>query len=56
MGDPIPAGGGSLVKEHPFGVCDACRQSCTGKSRVAARNCAAIPNAKRSANQRQLGQ
>lgn len=33
-----PADGGR-VKEHPFGVCDACRWSCRGKSRVAALNC-----------------
>lgn len=44
------------VKEHPFGVCDACRRSCTGKSRVTAHNCTATPNAKRSADRRQLGQ
>lgn len=44
------------VKEHPFGVCDACRWSRTAKSRVAAHNCTAASNAKRLADQRQLGQ
>lgn len=38
-----PADGGR-VKEHPFGVCDACRWPCTGKSRVAALNCTVAPN------------
>ena len=32
------------VKEHPFGVCDACRWPCRGKSRVAALNCTVAPN------------
>jgi len=44
------------VKEHPFGVCDACRWSCIGKSRVAAHNCTATANAKRLADRYQLGQ
>ncbi|KAK1137955.1 hypothetical protein K0M31_002447 [Melipona bicolor] len=35
---------GGRVKEHPFGVCDACRWPCRGKSRVAALNCTVAPN------------
>lgn len=42
---------GGRVKEHPFGVCDACRWSCRGKSRVVALNCtAAASNACRPPN------
>lgn len=41
---PIHPTDGGWVKEHPFGVCDACRWPCTGKSRVAALNCTVAPN------------
>lgn len=41
---PIRPADGGWVKEHPFGVCDACRWPCTGKSRVAALNCTVAPN------------